>query len=92
MSSVIVERPLAVPLENEDYLELTRNVACFRVFNVRFVASYLSERHDRIICHFEAPDVESVRHALRGAGLEVHRIWAAKVVRRGDPLLQVSPS
>jgi hypothetical protein len=88
MSTVIVEQSLAVPLEAEDCRELSQTIACFRVLNVHFVASYLSEQRNRIICHFQAPDVESVRQALRGAGIGFDRIWSAKVMQ--GPERQVS--
>jgi hypothetical protein len=83
MSNVIVERTVKVPLlEKEDCRALAEIVACFNIHKVRFVESFLSEHHDRMICHFEAPDVESVRQAMRGAGLEIDSIWMAKVIRR----------
>ena len=33
----------------------------------------------RMTCEFEAPDAESVREALRSAGIAYERIWAASV-------------
>jgi len=88
MRSIIVERSLAVPLEKEDCEDLSRSVACFTVLNVRFVESFVSERRDHLICRFEAPDIESVRQALRGAGLEFDRIWGARIVRRRNDVRQ----
>ena len=83
MTSVIVERTMGgTPLDNQDCRNLAKVVSCFEIYDVHFVESFLSEQRNRLICHFEAPDAESVRQALRGAGLDVDNIWTAKVTRR----------
>ncbi len=83
MANVIVERSIdGQPLDGQDCRNLAKMVSCFKIYDVHFVESFLSEQRNRLICHFEAPDAESVRQALRGAGLEIDSIWTAKVVRR----------
>ena len=51
------------------------SVACLDIHRVRFVEAALSGNGDRIIYHFIAPDVESVRLALRGARICCNSIW-----------------
>jgi len=83
MTDVIVERTIdGQALDSQDCRDLARTVSCFEIYDVHFVESFLSEQRNRLICHFEAPDAESVRQALCGAGLDIDSIWTAKVVRR----------
>lgn len=44
-------------------------VACLDLHMVRFVDAEVSLPGDRVICHFLAPDIESVRRVMHGAGV-----------------------
>lgn len=82
-TNVIVERTIdGRPLDSQDCRHLAEIVSCFEIYDVHFVESFLSEQRNRLICHFEAPDAESVRQALRGADLDFDSIWTAKITRR----------
>lgn len=50
---------------------------CLDLYDVTFVERLVSEPGDCVICHFLAPDAESVRQAMRGAGIESTAVWAA---------------
>jgi len=37
-----------------------------------------------MVCEFEAPDADSVRDAMRSAGIPFDRVWAAEVFAAED--------
>jgi len=76
LTHVFVERSItSSPGKPNDCRGVEESFACFDIHEVRFVDVVISEKGDRIICHFTAPDVESVRLALRGARLCCGSIW-----------------
>jgi hypothetical protein len=52
---------------------------CSKVFKVRWQESFIAEGGRRLICHFIAPDAESVRMALRCANIAVEAVWSGTV-------------
>jgi hypothetical protein len=52
--------------------------ACCALHRARWQGSYVAESGSRI-CHYRAPDAESVRLAFRTAGIRVDAIWAGTV-------------
>jgi hypothetical protein len=80
LADVFVERSFQSPIRtSDDHLILEETVACLNLYSVRFVESFLSENRHRMICHFVAPDAESVRQAMPGAELNADSIWAGKI-------------
>lgn len=77
---IIVERELPPEMTME---EIDRRMAagegCLRSNRVRLLRSQIGFDQGRMLCVFEAPDAESVRHANRQLGLPVSRVWAATV-------------
>ena len=66
---VFVERSISGVGESERICRtIAESTPCLDLHQVRLVESCTVEAGDRIICHFLAPDAESVRQALRGAG------------------------
>jgi len=53
------------------------SAVCLQLYDVHFVERLVSQNGDRVICHFLAPDAESVRTAMRGAGIVADAIWVA---------------
>jgi hypothetical protein len=51
---------------------------CFELHRVRWQDSYIANSGSRI-CHFQAPDAESVRMALRRSGVISAAIWTGTV-------------
>lgn len=51
---------------------------CFQLHRVRWQESYIAPSGSRI-CHFLAPDAESVRMALRRSGVTAAAIWTGTV-------------
>jgi hypothetical protein len=80
MEHVIVERTFDQPFNFEDLQAAEHRASwCLDQYRVRFLRSYFSGDRKRMICVYEAPDAESVRHANRQAGLPFDSIWTASV-------------
>lgn len=54
---------------------------CSDLFKVRWQESFVAEGGRRLICHFKAPDAESVRMTLRCANVVVEAVWSGSVHR-----------
>ena len=52
--------------------------ACCDIYRARWQGSYVAEA-GRQICHYRAPDAESVRLAFRNAGVSVDAVWTGTV-------------
>jgi len=77
---VFVERSMRRWLQDvADGRHSGESAVCLQLYNVQFVERLVSENGDRVICHFLAPDAESVRTAMRGAGIAADAIWVAAV-------------
>lgn len=77
MVDVFVERhsvaDVAGPVEPD-----SNTAACCDLHRARWQRSYVAEGGWRI-CHYRAPDAESVRLAFRTAGIRVDSIWSGTV-------------
>jgi hypothetical protein len=77
---LIVEQTFSEPLSDEEHSDGARRLDdCLARHGARWLRSYLSTDHRRMICEFEAPDAEVVRISFRSAGVEFVRVWAAEV-------------
>jgi hypothetical protein len=75
-----VERSLAEPVDPDGVHDLAAQGACCRdLHQVRCLRSYLSLDRHRMLCLYEAPDVEAVRIVYRRAGLRFDSVWGAGV-------------
>ena len=80
MALVVVERVFTEPIALAEFQAIAEeNAWCYRLHQVRFVRSYVSNDGQHMICLYEAPDAESVRHVQRQTGMPVQRIWAASL-------------
>ncbi len=65
---------------------LPRNVnaaTCVLLHRVQWLRTVESQHSDRLLCHFRAPDAESVRNVLRGLNVDVDALWTDR--RRPGP-------
>ncbi len=77
---LIVEQTFAERLTDEEQSSEARRLDdCLARHGARWLRSYLSTDHRRMICEFEAPDAEAVRSSFRSAGVEFVRVWTAEV-------------
>jgi hypothetical protein len=80
MARVIVEYVYTEPFSDERYAASAKQLdPCLEVRNGLWRRSTLSVDRLRMTCEFEAPDAESVREALRTAGIAYERVWTANV-------------
>ena len=56
------------------------NRNCLEAHRVRFLRSFFSADHRRMLCLYEAPDAESVRLAQQQAGMPMETVWAVEFV------------
>jgi hypothetical protein len=74
-----VERSLAEPVGPDGAHDLAAQGACCDLHQVRFLRSYLSLDRQRMLCLYEAPDVEAVRIVYRRAELRFDSVWRTGV-------------
>ena len=69
MDNVFVIREFEAPQSLEDISVIAdESESCLNLWRVQWQQSYLSLDGTKMICHFQAPDAESVRAGLRQAG------------------------
>lgn len=80
MARVMVEQAFAEPFTDERYAAFAKKIdPCLEVRKGAWRRSSLSMDRLRMVCEFEAPDADSVREALRTAGIPYERVWTATV-------------
>jgi len=52
---------------------------CLDLHGIRHENSYLARDGQRILCHFRAPDAESLRMALQVTGIDYDALWTGAV-------------
>ena len=57
---------------------------CLELHGVIRMRSYLAADGRRMVCHYRAPDAESLRTALRAARIEYDVVWTAQVNNAAD--------
>lgn len=83
LEHLIVEQTFAQPLSDEEHGRLGRRLDdCLAQHGARWLRSYLSADHRRMVCEFEAPDAEAVRVSYRSAGIAFERAWTAEIYTR----------
>lgn len=80
MTDAILERKLDAPLTAEYFGKLVAQAGgCFELHRVDWQNSMLAKDGMRLICWFTAPDMESVRIALRSDESDVTDLWPCAV-------------
>ncbi len=80
MARVVVEQVFDPPMSDEDYSAFAKRLdPCLEARSAVWRRSYLATDKRRLTCEFDAPDADAVRTAMRSAGLEFERVWAAQV-------------
>lgn len=80
MTPVIVEREWDQPRSDADLQDMLANSeGCLETHRCKWHGSLLSADGRQLVCHFSAPDAESVRIALRQAGSDAVTAWASSI-------------
>jgi Protein of unknown function (DUF4242) len=83
MARIIVERTFPAPLAEQELHDVEQRMKpCLDLYGVRWIRSYWSVDHRRMICEYEAADVASVRNVQREAGAHFDNAWAAEVLEQ----------
>lgn len=53
---------------------------CLETRDVKPIRSVVAADYSRAVCEFDAPDADTVRAALRQAGIRFERVWTADVI------------
>ena len=80
MTEVFVERTWPRPLTDRDmHAMIEIGADCFGIHRVAWRGSLLAADGRYLVCHFSAPDAESVRIALDQAGSVPGRVWPGSI-------------
>lgn len=86
MAVLVLEQTFEVPISAEELNDAARRVdRCLEAHGARWMRTYLSLDHKRMICEFDAADAEQVRASYRSAGVSFERCWTAMVYSRDKP-------
>lgn len=81
MARVVLERTFDPATGKEELdraaSELER---CLETRDIRPIRSVVSADFSRAYCEFDAPDADTLRAALRQAGIRFKRVWTASVI------------
>jgi hypothetical protein len=77
MADIIAERDLNPPATAQEILVMAQQcTACFKLYGIDWVESYLSVNGKSLVCHFISPDTETTRTAIRQTGSDFRAVWA----------------
>jgi hypothetical protein len=80
MARVMVEHVFTEPFTDDRFQRTSEQLdPCLQLRHGAWRRSSLSKDKLRMICEFEAPDAESVRQAMRAAGVAYEAVWTADV-------------
>ena len=75
LADVYVECLLPGPVATSIDVPVPGPSMCLALHRVELLRTMSSVNSERLLCHFRAPDVESVRMALRRADYGIGAIW-----------------
>lgn len=89
MSDVFLLREWPEPLNLQVLKDMIEDsLGCFGLHRVEWHESFLSADRTRMLCHFSAPDAESVRIALRQLDADMRNHWPGTVHDAADVSLE----
>jgi hypothetical protein len=81
MARIVLERRFDPETGKADFDRAGKDIQrCIETRDVTPIRSVLSADFTRAYCEFEAPDADTLRSALRQAGIRFERVWAAHVI------------
>jgi len=94
MAKIIVVRRFDPPLTQAELRGVENRMApCLDLYKVRWLRSYWSQDRRRMVCEYEAADMQSVREVQREAGARFEDMWLADVLEpTADGLPDQRPS
>lgn len=83
LADVFVEWAGRAPDDHRSVLEI-QDAGCFDLHGLHWQESFVAREGRRRICHYRAPDAESVRIAFRQGGIEVDAVWSGAMIGAGN--------
>lgn len=81
MARIVMERTFDPETGRAEFEGAAKDMErCLETRDVKPIRSMLSGDYGRAVCEFEAPDADTVRAALRHAGIRFNRVWTATVI------------
>ena len=81
MARIIVVRRFDPPLTQAELSEIEARVApCLDLHKVRWLRSYWSQDRRRMVCEYDAADMQSVREVQHEAGARFEDMWLADLL------------
>src|SRR6185436_14804831 len=80
MADIFLERSYETPVAASDVLRVAKKAGgCYDLHRIEWKGSLLAAGGRKLICHFRAPDAESVRIAMRDMRAGFGRLWTGSV-------------
>jgi hypothetical protein len=80
MIQLFLEDEFDTPTDRDEVIARTRTKGwCFETYRVQWNSSCLALDGRRMLCWFTAPDMESLRQAMRQSDGRVNRLWQGSV-------------
>lgn len=79
LTDVFVDWAGRAPDDPRTVLEI-QEAGCFHLHGLHWQESFIAEAGRRRLCHYRAPDAESVRIAFRQGGIEVDAVWSGTMI------------
>lgn len=80
MSDILLERVFDPPLDKAAFLAMgEESLGCLDLYRTTWFESFLAEDGSRLVCHFQAPDTESIRLLTRGQPSREKRAWTGGI-------------
>lgn len=75
----VQRRFVTVGPQDRERPDSARLQPCLDLHGISRERSYLARDGQRILCHFRAPDAESLRIAMRAAGIDYDALWTGAI-------------
>lgn len=81
MARIVLERTFDPETGKAEFERAASNLSrCLETRKIKPIRSVLSGDYSRAVCEFEAPDADTVRAALRQAGIRFERVWMGRII------------
>lgn len=80
MNDIFLEREFEPAITTADVWRMAEESGhCFQLYGIDWKGSMLAMGGRRMLCHFQSPDSESIRIALRQSGSQMGPVWPGAV-------------
>lgn len=81
MARVVLERTFDPATGRSEFERAARDLeGCLETREVKPIRSVVAADYSHAFCEFEAPDADTLRAALRAAGIRFQRVWVGRII------------